>query len=873
MPAARPVARALLHYTRKMSPLRPRPPVLWPAAVCAVALTAMLVATVVAIDTLPALGAAAADLLAAEAALDDDHYLAADSGGTVDHHVLFFGLDDEVAERLQRRRRAVPRQLAADVRAAPGRASGRSSPPAGCRTTRWVSAFAKPTASRWRSSASSTCGRGSWSSTSTASSAAALSAWAEAVNRDTAFGARKLRLEAEAAHRVRAGHACRGPNWLSTFGRPGSRAGARTRHLPVARRRHLADVAVAARPRCSRRRRRRSALGRARAGSGAGVQGRNRRSRDPLILTYVPTPQPTAAAGPVRFADAAAACRWSWPYHGPDHADGSHLEQASAYDWSRGVHGGAGALSWGGGRRSRAMNFVSWAFVALFLVVLAARLTIGRRKVESPYVGVLLVASLVFYSWHIPAYLAVLLVSATVDYVVAIAIHRLGPGQQALRRACLIASLAVNLGLLAFFKYGGFAVRAAEELAAARRGVAAPAGVLAGPADGDQFLHLPDDVVHHRRLPRARSCRCAASRRSCSSSASSRSWWPARSCAPASSCRRCRAGVACTPARSTRACGSSWSGFFLKMVCADNLAVYVDEYWERGDRDGADACFALWLALMFSGQIFADFAGYSTHRARARLPARATASRINFNAPYLAGSFKNFWERWHITLSSWLRDYLYVPLGGNRGSRLRTLREPDAGDAARRPVARRGLHLHRVGGHSRAVPGGGARARLAAADVPRGRSPCARAWFVVVQGVVLVAWMFFRSATVGRRHRLRRQPRRRRTGGRPDAWMVRRSCSCCRSSLLHGYTWLVERGRVAELGADGTGACSPRSWSTASSRSTAARATSSTSSSELAPPRQPRPDRPSPATLRAVPRVTSRAGERHTERVARARHH
>ena len=71
---------------------------------------------------------------------------------------------------------------------------------------------------------------------------------------------------------------------------------------------------------------------------------------------------------------------------------------------------------------------------------------------------------------------------------------------------------------------------------------------------------------------------------------------------------------------------------------------------------------------MFSGQIFADFAGYSTI-ARGLGYLLGYRFPINFNAPYIAGTFKNFWERWHITLSRWLRDYLYVPLGGNRGSR------------------------------------------------------------------------------------------------------------------------------------------------------------------------------------------------------------
>ena len=190
------------------------------------------------------------------------------------------------------------------------------------------------------------------------------------------------------------------------------------------------------------------------------------------------------------------------------------------------------------------------------------------------------------------------------------------------------------------------------------------------------------------------------------------------------------------------------SGFFLKMVCADNLAVYVDEHWSRGSEAGTTSGFALWLALMFSGQIFADFAGYS-NIARGTAYLLGYRLPVNFNAPYLAASFKNFWERWHITLSRWLRDYLYVPLGGNRKGAVRTYINL--------------LLVMVLGGlwHGAAYTylvwgalHGGALAveRLLGLHRDRGWSGhlgVRAAWFVVVQGVVLTAWVFFRSRSVG----------------------------------------------------------------------------------------------------------------------------
>ncbi len=111
-------------------------------------------------------------------------------------------------------------------------------------------------------------------------------------------------------------------------------------------------------------------------------------------------------------------------------------------------------------------------------------------------------------------------------------------------------------------------------------------------------------------------------------------------------------------------------GYFLKMVVADNLAQQT--YWIAYPYFLAKSSSDLLVMLTgYSLQIFADFAGYSLI---ALGIARVFGYQLpeNFNSPYLAHSFSNFWTRWHISLSSFLREYLYVPLGGNRHGRLRT---------------------------------------------------------------------------------------------------------------------------------------------------------------------------------------------------------
>ena len=112
-------------------------------------------------------------------------------------------------------------------------------------------------------------------------------------------------------------------------------------------------------------------------------------------------------------------------------------------------------------------------------------------------------------------------------------------------------------------------------------------------------------------------------------------------------------------------------GLFQKVVIADRLALYVDAvYADPGAHSGATLLAATYA---FAFQIYADFAGYSLIAIGC---ARALGFdlRANFDRPYLARSIRAFWRRWHISLSSWLRDYLYVPLGGSHGGRLRTWR-------------------------------------------------------------------------------------------------------------------------------------------------------------------------------------------------------
>lgn len=104
-------------------------------------------------------------------------------------------------------------------------------------------------------------------------------------------------------------------------------------------------------------------------------------------------------------------------------------------------------------------------------------------------------------------------------------------------------------------------------------------------------------------------------------------------------------------------------GFFLKIVVADRIAIFVDTVY--GDYSNYGGWYLIVATVLFAVQIYCDFAGYSII-AMGSAKIMGINLMENFNAPYLAGKVSEFWHRWHISLSSWFKDYLYIPLGGNR---------------------------------------------------------------------------------------------------------------------------------------------------------------------------------------------------------------
>jgi len=308
--------------------------------------------------------------------------------------------------------------------------------------------------------------------------------------------------------------------------------------------------------------------------------------------------------------------------------------------------------------------FNSLTFVLFFAIVLAL------HKLPLPWRAKkfnLLVASYVFYAAWNPPLILLLWISTLIDWFCGKALSSTEePGR---RKAVLVVSLVANLGMLAFFKYGTFLL---ENFVA----LAALAGIDFKPAAPDIILPVGISFytfqtltytfdIYRRELKPARSFLDYALYVT---------FFPQLVAGPIVRAFEFLPQLLKEPVITAR--GFLWGlylltlGLFQKVVLADGfLAKSADDVFGAA---GMLAPMDAWAGVLaFSGQIFFDFAGYSTCAIGAAL-CLGFALPDNFRFPYAAHGFSDFWRRWHISLSGWLRDYLYIPLGGNRLGNVRT---------------------------------------------------------------------------------------------------------------------------------------------------------------------------------------------------------
>ena len=309
------------------------------------------------------------------------------------------------------------------------------------------------------------------------------------------------------------------------------------------------------------------------------------------------------------------------------------------------------------------MLFNTLQFVAFFVIVLSLYRAFSDHRWQN---ALLLVASYVFYGAWDWRFLSLIAVSTLVDFWAAKQIHR--STRKSVRKLCLVASLTVNLGMLGVFKYCDFGIESLNILLAFL-GFDVHVHVL--------NLLLPIGISFYTFQTISYSVDVYRGARPSIDNllnfALYVAYFPQLVAGPIERSTRLLPQLE-APREVTRndlRVGILWIllGYFKKVAIADTLAPMVDYVFTNPSE--VSGTVSLVGVLAFAVQIYGDFAGYTLI---ARGLSRLMGIHLieNFRAPYLAHSPRDFWQRWHISLSTWLREYLYFSLGGSHHGRTRT---------------------------------------------------------------------------------------------------------------------------------------------------------------------------------------------------------
>lgn len=281
--------------------------------------------------------------------------------------------------------------------------------------------------------------------------------------------------------------------------------------------------------------------------------------------------------------------------------------------------------------------------------------------------GILLLASYIFYATWDYRFLALILSSTAINYFAGEMIYRCDSGKS--RKTWLWLSVLVNLGILGFFKYFNFFLESLSlifnqlglELSNVTINIVLPVGISFYTF---QTMSYTIDIYRKKLKPVD----------SFSDFALYVAFFPQLVAGPIERATNLLPQICKRRTLHSTMLKTSFFlfffGLFEKVVVADNLSNLVSGVYGNSQSDGLEVLIATYG---FAFQIFADFDGYS-NMAKGMAGLMGFKLMNNFNAPYFSCTPSEFWNRWHISLSSWLRDYLYIPLGGNRGTVYQTAR-------------------------------------------------------------------------------------------------------------------------------------------------------------------------------------------------------
>lgn len=305
------------------------------------------------------------------------------------------------------------------------------------------------------------------------------------------------------------------------------------------------------------------------------------------------------------------------------------------------------------------MLFNSLEFLFFLPIVFAIYWLLGSKKVKAQNL-LLLLASYAFYGWWDSRFLILIGISTLVDYWAGIEIDKTTEAKK--RKLYLRVSLLVNLGILGFFKYCNFFIDSWIELwgslgynmSPTTLNVILPVGISFYTF---QTLSYTIDIYHNRIKPTHDLVSFAAFV----------SFFPQLVAGPIERASKLLPQLL-NPRKfdyNIAIAGSKLIllGFFKKVVIADRLAAYVDVGFSNMETIAAIP--ALLAVLLFAFQLYCDFSGYSDI-AIGIAKLFGIQLSINFLYPFFSKSLVDLWKRWHITLFSWFRDYIYIPLGGSK---------------------------------------------------------------------------------------------------------------------------------------------------------------------------------------------------------------
>ena len=308
------------------------------------------------------------------------------------------------------------------------------------------------------------------------------------------------------------------------------------------------------------------------------------------------------------------------------------------------------------------MLFHTWPFALFFLIVYPTYLALKNTKLRVPW---LFAASYFFYACFYPLYLFLIAYSTLLDYTVVTKMAK-----STRRKMWLSISIINNLALLGFFKYGAFVTDNVNHMLTSL-GIPyflpAPGMILPVGISFYIFQSMSYTVDYYRgNIERETSFVRYAT---------FVSLFPQLVAGPIERAKNLLTQLKKPPKVSMQDVTDGLSlfvvGFFKKVALADYMALYVDKVYDAPAQFQAPAL--VLATFLFSWQIYFDFSGY-TDMARGVARMMGIHLMLNFNNPYLATGLGDFWSRWHISLSSWFKDCVYVPLGGNRKGKFNTYR-------------------------------------------------------------------------------------------------------------------------------------------------------------------------------------------------------